>query len=121
MKIAIPVKTNKENPPVAPLFGKAKWFAFVENGNVTIEQNMAKGGQAVIGWLAKENVNAIIFQEMGTAPYELIKAQGGIKLYHSGYERILLDDLLQKFSDNALTELDDAKMAEIIGHHESKH
>jgi len=30
MKLAIPVKTNKENPAISPLFGKAKWFAFVD-------------------------------------------------------------------------------------------
>ncbi|MBD3789131.1 MAG: hypothetical protein IE885_01975 [Campylobacterales bacterium] len=51
MKIAIPVKTNKENPAVAPLFGKAKWFAFIEeDGKVTIEPNPIPDGQAVIRW-----------------------------------------------------------------------
>lgn len=43
MKIAIPVKMNKENTALAPLFGKAKWFAIVEDGKVTIEQNIADG------------------------------------------------------------------------------
>ncbi len=33
MKIAIPVKMNKENTALAPLFGKAKWFAIVEDGH----------------------------------------------------------------------------------------
>lgn len=121
MKIAIPVKTDKENPAVAPLFGKAKWFAFAEDGKVSIERNPAQGGQAVIRWFAKQNVDVIIFQEMGATPYEMIKKFGGMSLFHSGFERILLDDLLQKYSNNELPLLDDAKMAEIISHHEGKH
>ena len=53
MKIAIPVKTNRENPAIAPLFGKAKWFAFVEDGEVSIEKNEAEGGVRVVDWLIK--------------------------------------------------------------------
>ncbi|OQX56934.1 MAG: hypothetical protein B5M52_08340 [Helicobacteraceae bacterium 4484_230] len=62
MKIAIPVKMNRENPPLAPLFGKAKWFAIVEDGSIEIVQNMQKGGRAVIEWLSSMNVNIIIFR-----------------------------------------------------------
>ena len=121
MKIAIPVKTNKENPAVAPLFGKAKWFAFVENEGVSIKQNPAKGGKAVIEWFAQEGVDTIIMQEMGVTPYETIQAHGGITLYHSGYERILLDELIAKFADGELEMLDDTSMAKIIKQHEGRH
>jgi predicted Fe-Mo cluster-binding NifX family protein len=44
MKIAIPVKMNKENPPLAPLFGKAKWFAVIEGDTINIVENPAEGG-----------------------------------------------------------------------------
>ncbi|MBT8348298.1 MAG: NifB/NifX family molybdenum-iron cluster-binding protein, partial [Sulfurovum sp.] len=108
MKIAIPVKMNKENPPLAPLFGKAKWFAIVEDGKVTIEQNIADGGRAVIEWLANTGVDTIIMQEMGMNPYKKVRSYGNIKLYHAGFERILLEDILQQFEANTLTELNDA-------------
>lgn len=121
MKIAIPVKMNRENPAVAPLFGKAKWFAFVEHGNVEIKANPAQGGQAVIRWFADEGVDTVIMQEMGISPYQMIQAHGGMKLYHSGFERILLNDLIKKFADGELEMLDDAKMQEIIKHHEGRH
>ncbi|MEA3418896.1 MAG: NifB/NifX family molybdenum-iron cluster-binding protein [Campylobacterota bacterium] len=121
MKLVIPVKMNKENSAVAPLFGKAKWFAFVEDGKVMIEKNPVQGGAAVIKWFTEQNVEAIIFQEMGTTPYEMIKTEGGMKLYHAGYDRILLDELLQKFNKGELVELDDTKMAEIIKSHEGSH
>lgn len=121
MKLVIPIKMNKEDSAVAPLFGKAKWFAFVEDGKVTIEKNPVQGGAAVIRWFAEQNVDAIVFQEMGETPYEIIKAEGGMKLYHAGYDRILLDELLRKYQEGELAELDDAKMAEIIKKHEGSH
>ena len=121
MKIAIPVKMNKENSAVAPLFGKAKWFAIVEEGKITIEQNQANGGRAVIEWFNSMNIDTIIMQEMGEGPYEMIRQLGKMKIYHCGFERILLQEVLQKFEANELALLDDAGMAKIIEHHEIKH
>ena len=121
MKIVIPVKTSGENPPLAPLFGKAKWFAFVEEGKVTMEKNPAQGGQAVIQWFIDQGVDAIIFQEMGTTPYQMIRSQEHIKLYHAGFERVLLDDILKRYREGTLPEADEAAMVQIIAHHEGKH
>ncbi len=121
MKIAIPVKMNKINSAIAPLFGKAKWFAIVEDGKISIEQNHVEGGRAVIEWLNQINVDTIIMQEMGEGPYAVIKKLGTIKVYHSGFDRILLADVLKKFEENALPLLDDAGMAKIIEHHEVRH
>jgi predicted Fe-Mo cluster-binding NifX family protein len=75
----------------------------------------------VIEWFADEKVDTIIMQEMGVSPYEMIQSYGGMKLYHSGFERILLNDLIKKFADGELEMLDDAKMQEIIAHHEGRH
>ena len=121
MKIAIPVKLNNENPPVAPLFGKAKWFAFIENGQIEIKANPAHGGKAVIQWFIDEKVDTIIMQEMGASPYQMIQSHGGMKIYHSGYERILLQDLLEKFNAHELALIDEIKMQEVISHHKRKH
>jgi predicted Fe-Mo cluster-binding NifX family protein len=102
MKIAIPVKTNKENPAVAPLFGKAKWFAFVEEGKMSIEKNPAQGGQAVVRWLLQNGVDTLIIQQIGNAPYHLIKESGRIKIYHTGEGRITIDEIITKFNNNEL-------------------
>ena len=118
MKIAIPVKMNKENSPLAPLFGKAKWFAMEEEGKVTIEQNPAVGGRSVVEWLAQSGVDTIIMQEMGMNPYKTVQSHGNIQLYHAGFERILLADVLKKFEENVLELLDDEGMAKVIAHHE---
>jgi len=121
MKMAIPVKMNRENPPLAPLFGKAKWFAIVNDDHVEIVSNPVQGGRAVVEWLAKEGVDTIIFQEMGETPYAMIKSVGDIALFHAGYERIQLDEVLEKFDKDILPLIDDTNISEIIAHHESKH
>jgi predicted Fe-Mo cluster-binding NifX family protein len=122
MKLAIPVKTNKENPALSPLFGKAKWFAFVDiDGKIEIKKNLCNGGAEVIRWLAQEKVEAIIFQEMGITPYNFIKNIGTITLYHSGYDRLLLDKAIEKFNNNELLLVDDTNIESIIAKHESKH
>ncbi len=121
MKIAIPVKMKKEDPPLAPLFGKAKWFALIDGENVKIMENPAQGGRAVIEWFASQGVDTIIFQEMGIAPYEMIREVGNMNLFHAGYERILLNDVLAKFNAGELPGIDDSNIGEIIAHHEGKH
>lgn len=121
MKIAIPVKMNKENPPVAPLFGKAKWFAIVENNEMQILPNENSGGQAVIEWLASMNVDTILMQEMGRSPYRKVQSYGNIELYHVGFERTLLNEVLEKFKQNLLIKVDDDNMESIIKHHEKRH
>jgi predicted Fe-Mo cluster-binding NifX family protein len=123
MKIAIPVKTNKKNPAISPLFGKAKWFAFVDTNNdkIDIAKNECYGGIEVMNWLAQKGVNIIIFQEMGATPYGFVKEMGDITLFHSGYDRLLLDEAIKKFKNNELTLIDDTNITTIITKHESKH
>ncbi len=121
MKIAIPVKMNKENTALAPLFGKAKWIAFIEDKKVNIVPNEMHGGKAVVEWFIREGVDTVIFQEMGTTPYEMLKSLGNISLYHAGHERILLNDVLEKLHANQLTPIDDTNIGEILAQHEKKH
>jgi predicted Fe-Mo cluster-binding NifX family protein len=120
MKLAIPVKMNKENPAIAPLFGKAKWFAIVENGEISIIPNNQSGGQAIIELFSEMKIDAVAIQEMGVSPYEKVK-ELGMMLYHTGYERILLNDVLEKLNNNELEILDDTNMDKVIKHHEKRH
>ena len=120
MKLAIPIKMNKEDSAVAPLFGKAKWFAIVENEEVTIIPNNQTGGQAVMELLNEMKIDALLIQEMGVSPYAKAK-ELGMMLYHTGFERILLSDVLEKFKNNDLEILDDTNMDNIIKHHEKRH
>ena len=113
MKIAIPVKLNRENPPVAPLFGKAKWFAIIENDRVEIVPNRYEGGLAVIDWFIDIGVDVIIVQEIGFSPYEKIK-DSKIALYYGGKDRILLDEVLEKFDNGELDIVDDTNISQLV-------
>jgi predicted Fe-Mo cluster-binding NifX family protein len=117
MKIAIPVKTNKENPVVAPLFGKAKWFAFVEDGKVTVEKNEAQGGVRVVDWLTEKGVDSLIIQHMGSSPYEMIKLDSQITVFYAGDQRIDVETVLKRYEDETLTIIDDTNESEIIKNH----
>lgn len=121
MLITIPIKMNKKDTAVAPLFGKAKWFALIKDAEITIEANPCHGGKAVVNWLSEIGVNKLIIQEMGKSPYMQLKSYGDIELYHAGYERNLLQEVLEKFNNNQLSKIDDSNIAEIIKHHEKKH
>lgn len=65
LKIAVPVKSNKEDPAIAPLFGNSKRFAIIENGHISIKANPCHGSQAVIEGLSQSGVNVLLVQEMG--------------------------------------------------------
>lgn len=112
--IAIPVKTNGENPALSPLFGKAKWFAFVDqNGVVTIEKNETQSGRVVVDTLAAKGVDTILFHHMGGNPFLLLK-KANIKCFFGGDERITLQELLEKLQADALQEVTIENMNEYV-------
>ncbi len=94
--VAIPVKTNKEDPAISPLFGHAKWFAFVdEEGNVEIKRNPFDGGINVVSWLLQGGVDKVITKHIGRKPFMLLSSEG-VKCYYPGEERITVKEALQK-------------------------
>ena len=119
--IAIPLKTNKENSALAPLFGKAKWFAFVENGNITIEKNEAQGGSGVVRWLLGKGVKTLIMQKMSQPPYQMIKEEGSITIFYVGSDRIELHEALKRYEVDELVILDDTNAPDIIKSHDRQH
>ena len=112
--IAIPVKTNKENPPVSTLFGKSKWFAFInENGDVSIEANNTQSGREVVEYFVDKGVTQLIFHHMGGNPFMLLQ-KASIECFQSGGERILLQDVLDAFQHGMLTKVDGSNMADYV-------
>ena len=99
--IAIPVKTDKENTAVSTLFGKAKFFAFIENNKIEIIKNEQTGGRAVANWLKSKKVDTLITSHMGENPFTTL-LENDIKVYFAGNERIEIDDILLKYADGEL-------------------
>jgi len=111
--IAVPIKTNKENPVVSTLFGKSKWFAFVDGENITIEANKTNSGRKVVENMIDKGVTKIVFHHMGGNPFMLLqKAQ--IECFYNGGERILLNDVLKKLSKEELIKVDGTNMANYL-------
>ncbi|QOG11900.1 NifB/NifX family molybdenum-iron cluster-binding protein [Arcobacter sp. FWKO B] len=102
--IAIPIKTNKENSAVSPLFGKAKYFALANNGDITIVKNEVSGGRAVVSWLKSLGVNKLITSHMGQNPFNML-VNSDMKVYFAGNERVELNDILLKYADGDLIQL----------------
>ena len=119
--IAIPLKLNKENSAVAPLFGKAKWFAFVKDGNIMIEKNEAQGGSGVVKWLLGKGVKTLIMQKMSQPPYLMIKEEGSISIFYVGAKRIELPEALKRYEADELVILDDTNAPDIVKSHDRQH
>jgi len=111
--IAIPVKTNKENPAVTTLFGKAKWFAYIDGEDVTIEKNDIQSGRAVVEYMVNKGVTKLVFSHMGGNPFMLLQ-KAKIECYHSGEDRILLNDVIEKLKANSLVKVDGTNMSDYV-------
>ncbi len=121
MKIAIPVKTNKDDSPITPVFGKAKWFKFIEDGKVSIEKNEASNGAGVIDWLLQSGVTSLIIKNMSNPPYQMATRDGRISIYYSGDEKIGINELIQKCEKSELVLIDETNASDIIKDHQRQY
>lgn len=100
--IAIPVKRNETETAIAPLFGKAKWFALVnEDKEVTFWKNESHSGRVVSDYLISQNVDAVILQHIGHQPFEMLES-AGIQCFDAGEGRVLYKDALALLSQETL-------------------
>lgn len=112
--IAIPIKSNKENSAVTTLFGKAKWFALVNDDNeMKIIKNENESGRHVVEYLVQQGVKNLVFSHMGGNPFMLLQ-RNGISCFHSGFDRITLDEVIKKFRNNELIQVDGNNMADFV-------
>lgn len=93
--IVVPVKTDKENPAVSPLFGKAKFFALLKDGEKKIVKNEHQNGREIASWLVEIGAKKLIIAHMGRSPFDMIR-DSGIEIYFAGANRIELDSAVAK-------------------------
>jgi predicted Fe-Mo cluster-binding NifX family protein len=112
--IAIPLKTGTSESAIAPLFGKAKWFALIdEAGAVTFWQNSLQSGREVVEHFKTLGVTRVVFQDMGGNPY-LMLTSAGIECYHAGHGRILLAEALDFMKKGSLIRVTPENMSEYV-------
>ncbi|MBU1642683.1 NifB/NifX family molybdenum-iron cluster-binding protein [bacterium] len=111
---AIPVKTDKEESAVAPLFGKAKWFALIDDeGAISFWHNELKSGREVVNHFQAVGITRVVFQDMGGNPFMLL-SRAGIGCYYSGEGRVLLKDAVARLQKDELIEVTQQNMAEYV-------
>jgi len=82
MRIAVPVMEEEENALIAPAFGRARYFAIVENGKVVkfVENPgfFAERGAGVLAanTVIKEGVERVYTRRMGAKVEEVLRARG---------------------------------------------
>ncbi|WP_187647726.1 NifB/NifX family molybdenum-iron cluster-binding protein [Nitrosophilus labii] len=115
MLIALPVKFDKENPPISPLFGHAKYFAFIEDNNIEIKPNPYDGGIKVVEWLLDNGVDTVITQHIGLKPFVILSKEE-IKCYYPGEGRVLVKDAVESFKKGNLEQINENNIEKFIRH-----
>ncbi len=117
MKIALPVKTNKEDPAVSPLFGHAKWFAFVDTdtNEKVVERNPHDGGVAVVDWLLQKGVDIVITQHIGAKPFSIFW-QNEVECFYPGEGRITVSEAIKEFEKGNLEKIVPENIEKFLRH-----
>jgi len=119
--IAIPLKMNKAESAVSPLFGHAKWFAFIdETGNVQIEANPYDGGMPVIEWMLSKGVDTIVTQHIGAGPFRFLLQQG-VRAWYPGEGRITLPEAMKKLADGEMEAITPENIERFARHRHQHH
>ncbi|NVJ52793.1 MAG: NifB/NifX family molybdenum-iron cluster-binding protein [Campylobacteraceae bacterium] len=114
--IVFPVKTNKENSSVSPLFGKAKYFAFYDGEKTTIEANPYNKGSMIIDWFLSKGVDKIVIKEMGIKPFNKLK-NTNIKVLYAGDDKVTTNDVVENFENNNLKLISEEELLTIVKNH----
>ena len=120
--IAVPIKQNALDTAISPLFGKSKWFTFInEHGDVSFWKNDMQSGRKVVEEFVSRGVKKVIFQSMGGNPFLLLQ-KNNIACYYSEGGRVLLKDTLENLAKEALIEITIENMDNYIekGHKHAK-
>lgn len=103
--IAIPVKMEKEICLVSRRFGKAKYFALIDNNIVKIVKNEQKNGKAVANWLKSKNVNILITAQMKEKPFSTLLNKN-VQVYFVKDKEVEINKILLQYADGELPILD---------------
>lgn len=120
--IAIPVKKNQENTAVAPLYGKAKWFALInDQEEITFWRNEHLNGRSVTTHFISQGVDKVAVQNMGVEPFIMLDGLN-IDCYSAGSERIMLLDAIAGLKEGKFPKITSENMSRYLeqSHHNQK-
>jgi len=114
--IAMPVKSNKPDSAISPVFGKVKYFAIVDEvGNIQFVENREKSGMKAVQLLIENGVKTLLMSHIGERPFQLA-INSGIEVFYVGKERITISEAVEKWKNG---EFQNAKEVDIslFSHH----
>jgi len=101
--IAMAVKNKNIDSAIAPLFGKAKYFAIINNSQEPLDiefiENGAQSGTEAIELLISNQVSTILMSHMGEKPFSIALARD-LAIYYVGSERLTIKEALNKLNNN---------------------
>lgn len=116
--IAMPVKTDKTEGILAPLFGHAKYFSLIdEKGNVSIHKNEGAAGIKVVQFLSGLGVKTVLLNHVGEKPFHLLQKHN-IDVYFAGKERITFQEALAKLHRGELEKVTVVNYMSLLGEDE---
>jgi predicted Fe-Mo cluster-binding NifX family protein len=119
--IAMPIKTKSESSALAPLFGKAKFFAFIDNeGKISVEENKVSGGMHVAKAFKERGVTTLITAHLGEKPFHALR-QAGIKIYCAPKERIEVEEAYASLQRGELCQVTIENYMSLLGEGEHHH
>lgn len=113
----MPVKMNREDPPLTTVFGKAKWFAFVdETGRIEIRENPYAGsGAKTVAWLIVEGADRIVTQHIGGHPFMMFQ-NAGVSVCYPGEGRITVSEAMQRVREGLCEPITTANVMQFARH-----
>ncbi|HHH37109.1 MAG TPA: hypothetical protein ENK77_00645 [Epsilonproteobacteria bacterium] len=114
--IAIPVKRNQQDTAIAPLYGKAKWFAMVDSNNeIRFWKNGSHSGRVVTDYLVSQGVDQVVVQHIGHSPFEMLQ-QASVSCFDAGEGRILLEEALNALKGESLQQVTGETIDRLAAH-----
>jgi len=118
---AMPIKTNKEDSAIAPVFGHSKWFVVVDKETKKIEifENIHQG-IGIVQELLNRGVTTILTPHLGVKPFNIFE-ENGVEIYYSGDKRVLILEAIELYESNKLDRITPQTIQNYANHGKHHH
>ena len=95
--IATAIEVNSKDTLLSSRFGNAKYYAFFDGQNLSIEKNNNNGGASLLTWLQAKGVSHLLLKEEGKIPCAWKEKQKITLLYPSHQKQPKLQEMVQLY------------------------
>jgi predicted Fe-Mo cluster-binding NifX family protein len=95
--VATAIEVNSKDTLLSSCFGNAKYYAFFDGDNLTIERNSHRGGASVLKWLKEKEVTHLLIKDMGKVPCAYKKKKHPLLIYPKNQKQPKLNEIVQSY------------------------